>query len=75
MHIEQTHKDAHHHAAVMEVLVFLHLFHHHYLAVGRGNHHIVGITGIEAYGALEEVEQHSIYNHTEANAHLQDKTG
>ena len=74
MHIEEAHEDAHHDATVMEIFIFLHLFHHHYLTIGRSHHHAIRLAREQTYGTLEEIEQNSIEDYAQEEQDLEEQT-
>ena len=61
VYIEQTHENAHHNAALVEVGVFVHLFNHYYATVGRSHYYLLGVFAWEeSDGASEEVDYNSV---------------
>ena len=62
MHVDQTHEDGHHEAAVVEVFILFHFFDDYHLAVGRRYHHFLRILTEETYRATEEVDQYAVHH-------------
>ena len=63
VHVEKAHENGYHEARLVEILVFLHFFHHHHLAVGRGHHDFLNKVLVKiTYRATEEIEQYAVYH-------------
>ena len=62
MNVEQAHEDAHHDAAVVEILVFLDLFYDHHPAVARSYDHAVSVLGEKTYRATEEIDHYEVHH-------------
>jgi hypothetical protein len=62
MHVERTHKDRNHQAAVVEIVGLFDLLNNHDSAVGRSNYDTLCILTRKAAGrATEEVDQQQVY--------------
>ena len=73
--VEETHEDAHHDAAVVEIFCLFRLFHHDDLAVGRRQYESFRLALESADGTLEEVQQDGIQNSAYRYADVERKSG
>ena len=64
MNVEQTHEDAHHDAAVVEILVFLDLLYDHHSAVARSYDHALSVLSEKTYWATEEIDHYKVHHCT-----------
>ena len=75
MHVEKAHEDAYHDAPVVEIFVFLRLFHHDDLAVGRRQNESFRLAFKGTDWTLEEVEQDSVEDAADCYADVEGETG
>ena len=71
MDVGNRHENGNHQAAVVEILVFFHLFNHHHLAISGCHHYPFHVAGELAERAAEEIDCNAVKHNAGCRKHIE----